>query len=62
MTFDALAVATGISKRTLLRQLSTMERHLHVADADVIAAQFNLTLMEVLAMAEERSSRARRTR
>lgn len=57
MTFDALAAATGISKRTLLRQLSTMERNIDVADAANIASQFGLSLGKALAMAEERLSR-----
>lgn len=60
MTFDQLAAATGISKRTLLRQLSTMERHIDIADAANIAAQFDLTLGQALAMAEERMTRTHR--
>jgi len=60
MTFDQLAAATGISKRTLLRQLSSLERHLGIADADTIAAQFNLSLGEAVAMAESRMSRPHR--
>lgn len=57
MTFDQLAAATGISKRTLLRQLSTTERHIDIADAATIAAQFNLTLADALTMAEARLAR-----
>lgn len=57
MTFDQLAAATGISKRTLLRQLSTTERHIDIADAATIAAQFNLTLTDALTMAEARLAR-----
>lgn len=57
VTFEQLAAATGISKRTLLRQLSTMERHIDVADAASIAAQFDLTLAQALMMAEERMNR-----
>lgn len=57
MTFDVLADATGISKRTLLRQLSTTERALNVADVHTIAAQFHLTVSEVFAMAEARMAR-----
>lgn len=60
MTFDQLAAATGISKRTLLRQLSTMERHIDITDAANIAAQFDLTLGQALAMAEERMGRTHR--
>lgn len=57
MTFDQLATQTGISKRTLLRQLSTMERHIDISHAESIAAQFNLSLGEVLRMAEDRRAR-----
>lgn len=60
MTFDQLAAATGISKRTLLRQLSSMERHIGIADAATIAAQFDLTLAEALSMAEARMGRTQR--
>lgn len=60
MTFDELAASTGISKRTLLRQLSTTERHIDIADAANIAAQFGLTLGEALALAEERLARTAR--
>lgn len=57
VTFDQLAATTGISKRTLLRQLSTLERHIDINDAATIAAQFDLTLGEALAMAEARLAR-----
>lgn len=57
MTFDELAAATGISKRTLLRKLSTMERSLDIDEAATIAAQFNLTLGQALEMATARLSR-----
>ena len=57
MTFDELAAKTGISKRTLLRQLSTMERHIDIADAANIAAQFGLSLARALDMADERMTR-----
>lgn len=59
MTFDQLAAATGISKRTLLRQLSTRERHLNIDHVAAIAATFNLTAAEVLAAAEARLERGR---
>jgi hypothetical protein len=58
MTFDGLAAATGISKRTLLRQLSTMERHIDIADAENIAGQFGLSLPDALVMAVARMERA----
>lgn len=57
MTFDQLAASTGISKRTLLRQLSTMERHMNVADVATIAAEFGLSVAEVFTAAEARLSR-----
>lgn len=57
MTFDQLAAKTGISKRTLLRQLSSMERHIDISHAAVMAEQFGLTLAQVLVMAEERMER-----
>lgn len=57
MTFDELAAATKISKRTLLRQLSTTERHIAIADAEAIAAQFGLSLAEAMTLAEARLAR-----
>lgn len=57
MTFDELATATGISKRTLLRKLSTFERALDIDEAASIAAAFNLTLGQALEMATARLSR-----
>lgn len=60
MTFEALAKATGISKRTLMRQLSTMERNLNVADVEIIARQFGLTPAEVFVMADARLKRSQR--
>lgn len=58
MTFDALAAQTGISKRALLRYLSTMDRDLNVSHMAVIAAQFALTPLDVVRMAQERLDRA----
>jgi transcriptional regulator with XRE-family HTH domain len=60
LTFDALAARTGISKRTLLRQLSTMERHIDVSHVAVIAEQFGLTAAEVFVMAEARLARTQK--
>lgn len=60
MTFDDLAAATGISKRTLLRQLSTTERHIDIADAASIASAFGLSVVDVLAAAEARLDRTRK--
>lgn len=60
MTFDQLAAASGIPKRTLLRKVSTTERHLNVEDVAALAAALGLTVVEVLARAEDRLERARR--
>lgn len=60
MTFDKLAEETGISKRTLLRKLSTMERTLDIDEAAAIAAVFGLTLGKAMIAAEERMTRPRR--
>lgn len=60
MTFDDLAKASGVSKRTLMRLLSTKERHLNVEVIATIAAQFNLSPTEVFVRAEERMGREQR--
>lgn len=57
MTFDELAAATGISKRTLLRQLSTMERHIDISHVAVMAAAFGVSVVDVLSAAEARMER-----
>lgn len=57
MSFDDLAAATGISRRTLIRQLSETSRHIDIADAANIAGQFGLSLGQALAMADERLNR-----
>jgi transcriptional regulator with XRE-family HTH domain len=60
LTFEGLADLVGISKRTLMRQLSTESserRHIDVADMADIAAVFRLTASDVLRMAEERMGR-----
>jgi transcriptional regulator with XRE-family HTH domain len=57
LTFDELAVATGISKRQLMRLLSTMERHLEISVVATIAAEFGLSVADVLAAAEARMER-----
>ena len=57
MTFDELAAASGIPKRTLLRKVSTTERHLNIEDVSAIAAAVGLTVVEVLARAEDRLQR-----
>lgn len=58
MTFEELGAATGISKRTLMRILSTTERHIGVSQVAVIAEQFGLSAAQVFAMAEDRMERA----
>lgn len=60
MTFDELAAATGISKRTLLRQLSTMERDMNIATVAAIATAVGLPLTDVLVAAERRLERTQR--
>lgn len=60
MTFDELAAASGIPKRTLLRKVSTTERHLNVEDVAQLAAAVGLTVVEVLARAEDRLERQQR--
>lgn len=59
MTFDQLAAVTGISKRTLLRQLSTKERHIPINHVAVIAAAFGLTAVEVMDAASARLERSK---
>lgn len=61
MTFDELASATGISKRTLLRYLSSKERDLTLPAIVSIASVFNLSLSEVMDAAEKRLERTERT-
>lgn len=58
MTFDDLSIATGIPKRTLLRKISTTERHLNVEDVRRIASALGLTVIDAITRAEERNRRA----
>lgn len=60
MTFDELAEASQIPKRTLLRKLSTTERHLNIEEVRRIAEALGLTVVEVLLRAEERVARAQK--
>lgn len=60
LTFDELARTSGIPKRTLLRKLSTTERHLNVDDVARLATALGLRVVEVLARAEDRLERANR--
>lgn len=56
-TFEGLADVVGISKRTLMRQLSTTERHIDIHDLAALAGVFGLSPGDVLEMAQERMSR-----
>ena len=60
MTFDALATISGLSKRTVMRQLSTLERHIDVTDLAIYAAIFNMTPGEVVAEAQKWMLRKKR--
>lgn len=53
LTFDELAARTGISKRTLMRLLSTVERDIDVNVLAAIADVFGLTPAQTIARAEE---------
>lgn len=57
MTFDQLAIETGISKRTLLRLLSTTERHIDVQALETIAAALELNVQDVVDAAVARLGR-----
>lgn len=57
MTFEQLAKASGIPKRTLMRKISTLERHLSIEETRMIAAAFGLTPVDVLERAEDRLAR-----
>lgn len=56
-SFQDLADMIGVSKRTMLRQLSTKERHIGTNELDAMAAAFGLTADQVIAMARERMNR-----
>ena len=60
LTFDALAAKTGISKRTLLRQLSSTERHIDIEAVAAISDALGLTTVEVFVMTQARLDRAER--
>ena len=63
LTFEGLADLVGtISARTLMRQLSTVERHIDVADLADLARVFRLSSSDVIRMAEERMGRKPTTR
>lgn len=52
-TFDALATASGISKRTLMRLLSTNERDIDVAVLETLAGVFRTSASQLILDAEE---------
>lgn len=56
-TFEGLADLSNISKRTLMRQLSTKERHIDIDDLATLAGVFGLTVSEVIGMAQARMDR-----
>lgn len=58
LTFDQLAEATGISKRTLMRLLSKKERHIDVSVLSALAEAFHMSPTQVIRQARERMSRA----
>lgn len=53
LTFDALAAESGISKRTLMRLLSTNERTIDVAVLAKLARVFRTTSSRLMIDAEE---------
>lgn len=57
LTFDALATKSGISKRQLMRLLSTAERDIDVPVLDTLAAVFHTSSSQLVADAEEWRSR-----
>lgn len=59
LTFDELATVTGIPKRTLLRKVSTTERHLNIEDVRRIADALGVPLVDVMVRAEGRLERGR---
>lgn len=57
LTFDALATKSGISKRQLMRLLSTAERDIDVPVLDTLAGVFHTSSSQLVADAEEWRSR-----
>lgn len=53
LTFDSLAMASGISKRTLMRLLSTNERDIDVRVLEILAAVFHTSASKLVSDAEE---------
>lgn len=61
ITFEQLGADVGLSKRTVLRLLSTMERDIDVDVLAAMAARFSMTPVEVIEAAQKRMERAERT-
>lgn len=57
MTYDDLAGVSGISKRALMRYLSTKDRHIDVHVLDTLAGVFRTTPVHIMAAATERLNR-----
>lgn len=53
LSFDELATRTGISRRTLMRLLSSVERDIDINVLAAIAQVFNMTPAEAVARGEE---------
>lgn len=58
-TFKALAAETGISKESLIRYLSTTERHISIEAIRAIGQVLELTVADVMDMADQRLERER---
>lgn len=58
LTFDALASKSGISKRQLMRLLSTAERDIDVPVLGALAVVFHTSSSQLVADAEEWRSRS----
>lgn len=57
VSYDELAKRSGVSKRTLLRVLSTMERDLDLPVIEKVARALGLTTLDVFTLAEQRMER-----
>jgi len=57
LTFDALASQSGISKRTLMRLISTKERDIDVRVLEILAGVFRTKASQLVLDAEEWSHR-----
>lgn len=61
ITFDQLGKDVGLSKRTVLRLLSTTERDIDVEVLAAMAERFGMTPVEVIEAAQKRMERTART-